>query len=63
MFDTLKSEKSEKKVEKNLKKVKQNFSVQGVKKPWIWIRIRIRIGEKCWIRIRIETYADPKHCL
>ncbi len=28
-------------------------------KPWI----RIRIDLKCWIRIQIETNADPKHCI
>jgi hypothetical protein len=27
----------------------------------IWIRIRIHIDLKCWIRIHIENYADPKH--
>ncbi len=26
---------------------------------WIWIRIRIHI--KCWIRICIDTIADPQH--
>jgi hypothetical protein len=46
------------KVKKFLKKVLKFYSsVQGVKKPWI----RIRVGEKCWIRIRIETYADPQY--
>jgi hypothetical protein len=29
----------------------------------MWIRIRICIDKKCWIRIRIETNADPKQCL
>jgi hypothetical protein len=32
-----------------------------------WIRFPIRIDKKCWIRmrirIRIETNADPQHCL
>ncbi len=26
-----------------------------------WIRIRIHIDLKCWIRIRVDTYADPQH--
>ncbi len=43
---------------------KKIFSLQGVN-SWLWIQtwipIRIRIEEKCWIRIRIETYADPIH--
>ncbi len=36
--------------------------------PWTWLRIemwiRIRIDQKCWIRIRIlvKTNADPKLC-
>jgi hypothetical protein len=31
---------------------------------WIRIRIRIRIRTdiKSWIRVRIETNADPQHC-
>jgi len=28
----------------------------------IWIQIQIRIKIKPWIRIRINAYADPKHC-
>jgi hypothetical protein len=36
------------------------FSIIWSSKPWILIRIRIRIDKKCWIRvrIRIETNAD-----
>ncbi len=28
-----------------------------------WIRIRIRIEIKRWIRFRIETSADPQYCI
>ena len=29
---------------------------------WSLTRIRIRIGLAIWIRIRVETNADPQHC-
>ena len=43
---------------------KKHFHIPVFKNLRIWIRIRIRmrilIDINCWIRIRIETYMDPK---
>jgi hypothetical protein len=46
---------------KNLKKFQKKVPSGSA---WAsWIRIRIRIEIKSWIRIRVETNADPQHCL
>ncbi len=37
------------------------FLSPGCQKPLSWIQIWNRIEKKCWIRILMETYADPKH--
>jgi hypothetical protein len=60
----VKDEKNEEIKKTFQKSLKQNFfPVKVVKniEAGSGNRIRIRIGEKCWIRISIETYADPKH--
>jgi len=48
--------------EKKLKEIFKKLLGSGCQKPWIWIQNRISIEKKCRILIRIETYADPKHC-